>query len=122
MRFISQLPQGSAYWAARVDDDEVAKAFLKEHGRLPKRNAAPPLSEMTYQNQLLMMVVDGMIGMNHRLEALMGRNPSGVKGLDRPTTAIQRLEELEELAQLEELIMEVEDAMSRYAGRENSND
>lgn len=117
-RLIGQLPQGSAYWAARVDDDEVAKAYLEAHKKLPKGDGAPPLEEMTYQNQLLMMLVDGMIGMNHRLEALLGLRPPPPKGLSRPKTAAQRLEELEEQVQMDALVAEVEDAMRRYGGEE----
>ena len=51
---LSRLPSGSAFWAAKADDDEAAAAWLAQSGDRPQRPVGPDLQEMSYTNQLLL--------------------------------------------------------------------
>lgn len=112
LRLIEQLPQGSAYWAARLDDEELAELIHKEDDGKPKRRA-PSLTEMTLQTQLLMSIVDGLGGVISCLEALGGAVPRPVKPLPRPLTALDRVSAKAEAKELTELEAETYAAMER---------
>ena len=111
---LDQLPSGSAYWAARASDEEVAAYVLSQEEIEPRPSLkAPPLTEMAYSTQLLMTIADRLGGVIACLEALGGVKPGVVKALPRPLTAIEKLRDRLEAAGLEELEAEVRAAMER---------
>lgn len=111
---VDRLPAGSAYWAARADDDELAEDTLRElGGKLPKGGGPPPLSDMSLTNQLLMSVVDGLTVVRDRVERSAGGKPSEPKALPRPTMALGRAMAMLETLQVEDLVAEVYEAMGR---------
>ncbi len=112
---MGQLPTGSAYWAARGDDDELAELALQGAGDagMSAGRAAPPLSEMTQTNQLLIDVVDGLQGVTARLDALMGA-PGRAEAYPRPQTALARVRRRVAMAQRTSLLEEVHTAQERW--------
>ena len=115
---LEQLPQGSAYWAARLNDEELAEAILAVKGEdeltKEKNQSLPAFTEMTYQNQLLMAVVDRLGSAIACLEALGGVKPTQVKALPRPLTALDKLLVKRETELTRELETEVYAAMERW--------
>ena len=118
LRLLEQLPQGSAYWAARLEDEELAEAILAVKGEdelaKDKKQSSPSFTEMTYQNQLLMAVVDRLGSAIACLEALGGVKPTQVKALPRPLTALDKLLVKRETELTRELETEVYAAMERW--------
>ena len=107
-------PQGSAFWAARADDDDLADELLalprKAHGPAP---AVGRLSEMTLSNQLLIALTDTLTAVVGRLDALGGVKPNPVRPLKRPDTAARRAEVRKDKAKLGNLVAEAEAAAAR---------
>lgn len=112
-RLIWQLPSGSAFWAARTDDDEAAKAMLERHGDKPRPRAVPPLTEMTRTNQVLLDIVDWLQLTVDRLERLGGNKPPVPERAPRPTSALERVEHQQEAAAVADLVAEAYAAQER---------
>lgn len=114
------LPAGSAYWAARGDDDELADAAVAQLGDevLTPKRSSPPLVEMTRTNQLLTDVVDGLSGVAARLDAMAG-GKGRVEPYPRPSTAMDRARRRAMQAQRSSLLEEVHISQERWRhGRE----
>lgn len=79
---VDRLPQGSCYWAAVADDDELAAAYLQEH---PKVGASrPALRGWSSTHDLLAAIADRL----ESLRSALGVDPQFEL---RPQTAIERV-------------------------------
>lgn len=119
---LDRLPSGSAYWAARLDDDEAAdemdkarKAADKGKGSVSDKPAPPSLAEMDLRTQLAMSTNDLLLVVVDRLERLAGHTGEGPKPSPRPTTAMGRIKERAERAQITDLVAEAHAAQARAA-------
>lgn len=115
---VDHLPTGSAYWTARAADEELAEEIAEQDRQDEKAGrvrppAAPPLSDMTLTNQLLMTLVDLQDVAVNRLERLLGGRPSPPRPLPRPLTAVDKAKELREATRVKDLIAEVAEAQAR---------
>ena len=108
------LPSGSAFWAAIADDDEAAREYLDQGDNRTSGSGAPALTEMSFQNQLLMELVDGMTAVVARLDVIRGVGSVRMKPLPRPLTALDRARARVEDEEISSLILEVEAAMAKW--------
>lgn len=114
LALLPQLPHGSAYWAARADDDEAAEAYLAAHPDDPERGPGGlPLTELSLSVQLQAQAVDMLRVVAARIEALGGGKPPAVVPIPRATTALQRAKDRSVDAYVTELVAEVERAQAR---------
>lgn len=114
LRLVNQLPSGSAYWAARADDDELAELALESAGdEGSPGGVSPPLAEMTRQVQVLMDLADGLSGITARLDALLGET-GRAHPYPRPDTAMSRARKRAIAAQRSDLLGEVIAAQERW--------
>lgn len=113
---VGQLPKGSAYWTARLQDEELAEAILAEEAQsdVPRdKPSGPDIRDYTPDNQLLTQVVDKLSVVVHLLELLGGGKPGRIKPLPKPVTAMDRvMQRLDEL-RLTSIEDEVYQAMER---------
>lgn len=110
---LAQLPSGSAFWAARADDDEAAAAVLRANkGKRPK-GSPPPLTEMTTTNQLLLDLLDMQQVIVQRLTALAGHKPGQIQPSPRPDTGMSRAARQAEVRTVEDLVAEAHAAQAR---------
>ena len=113
---LAQLPSGSAFWAARADDDEAAAAVLKANqGRRPA-GGAPPLTEMSTTNQLLLDLLDMQQVIVQRLTSLAGHKPGTIRPAPRPDTGMSRAKRRVEEQRVEDLVSEAYAAQARAEG------
>lgn len=117
---LDRLPSGSAYWAARLDDDAAAAELAALHKAQgvedkPAPSAPPALAEMELSNQLLMELVDGVSAAVDRLERLGGASGDPPKPMPRPLTARARLAARREHTQYTDLVAEARAAQARQA-------
>lgn len=110
---LDRLPSGSAFWAARVDDDEVARAIYAQQKDQPKRVYAPPLQEMSLTNQLMLDLLDMQTVIAAQLKVLAGAKPGALKPLARPSTAMARVEREAEATYIMNLVAEAKAAQAR---------
>lgn len=114
---LSRLPSGSAFWAAKADDDEAAAAWLAQSGDRPQRPVGPDLQEMSYTNQLLLDICDIQSVLVNRIEALLsaygGGKPSRVIPALRPETGIARARRKREETAIADLVAEAKAAQAR---------
>ena len=110
---LARLPAGSAFWAARADDDEAAKATIEAHGIPAKGDGAPALADMSLANQLVLTTNDLLLVLVDRMERLGGGTPTPPKPTPRPRTAWQRAEKAYESARMDLLLVEVAEAQTR---------
>lgn len=114
---LTRLPSGSAFWAARADDDEAAAAYIAFVGDKSAKSATPDLQEMTYTNQVLLDIFDMQSVMVNRLEALLsafgGDKPGRIIPAKRPETGITRARRQAEVNSVTSLIAEAKAAQAR---------
>ena len=110
---LDRLPSGSAYWAAKMDDDEVARAIYARQKDQPKRAYAPPLQEMSLTNQLMLDLLDMQSVIAAQLKVLAGAKPGALKPMPRPTTAMVRAEREAEETYITNLVAEAKAAQAR---------
>ena len=108
-----QLPSGTAFWAARADDDETAAAILKHMGSKPGKAAPPALIEMDRTNQTLLDVLDTLQVVVHHLEALGGGKPNTPTPSLRPETGMSRARRAAEHTEAADLVAEAKAAQER---------
>lgn len=115
VRLLGQLPTGSAYWAARADDEEVAGVILERNkGKRPKSSGSPlRLADMNPTNQLLVAIADGQTMILDRLERLGGTKPPNPKPFPVPLTALDRVERSLEATAVADLVAEAKAAQAR---------
>ncbi len=112
---MNQLPAGSAYWAARADDDELAELALESAGDgAMSGSASPPLAEMSRPVQVLMDLADGLSGITARLDALLGET-GRAHPYPRPDTAMSRARKRVMAEQRSDLLAEVAAAQERWS-------
>lgn len=109
---VQGLPSGSAFWAARADDDELAAAVLGDKNYSPG-GGAPALTEMSYTNQLLTDAVDLLAHVVDRVERLRVKKSGRVKPAPRPETAMSRVTRAKEDSYIDNLRAEVQSAQAR---------
>lgn len=116
---LDHLPVGSAYWAARAGDDELAEELAvklradEKRGAPTQEGGAPALSDMTLTNQTLMSLVDAAMITNALLDRLGGGKPSQPSFLNRPATALEKAKALVEAEKMTDLMNEVAEAQAR---------
>lgn len=116
-RLLAQLPQGSAYWAARADDDEVAELYVAEHPERDTKPQRPPLNEQTRTNQLLAAAVDAVSTLVAQQATQMSGNTVKPAYLPSPQTAVDRAYKRAESAELDSLVAEAVAAIGRAEGQ-----
>lgn len=115
LTLLEHLPTGSAFWAARVDDDELARALWdKAGGKRPTSSGSPlALQDLNPVTQLLMNLEDGQTVMADYLARLIWANPPRPRAVQRPLTAMDRLERRAEAAAVADLVAEAKEAQRR---------
>lgn len=113
LRLVDQLPSGSAYWAARADDDEAAESVLRRFGLNPPKAGATPLAEMSATNRLLLDLIDWQQLVVQQLALLRGAKPGTVRPAPRPTTALERARNRVEASDMADLVAEAYAAQAR---------
>lgn len=111
LRLVALLPSGSAYWAARADDDDLADMMVSEMGDGQGKGTVP-LGEMTRPVQVLMDVADGLSAVIGRLDALLGE-PGKVEAYPRPETAMVRARDRLRLSLRSDLLGEIRAAQGK---------
>lgn len=117
LRLVGRLPEGSQYWAARLDDDELAEAFLAREDKHADKDGRPEglrFEEMSSTNQLLASVVDGLSLVSAQLDALMGHEGKATP-YPRRVAAVERARERAEIAKDDWIARAVEAGQSRGA-------
>ena len=118
-RLLDQLPAGSAYWAARADDDEAADAYLLNHPKDEPRRSVVPLTEMTTTNGLLLDLYDQLTILSDRLARTMGAKPPPPEPRPRALGALQRARERAEANAQDSLMAEALAARERARKAQN---
>ena len=121
LALLSGLPSGSAYWAARADDDEAAAAVLAQtKGKPTGRGSAYSLNEMSTTNQVLLDILDMQQVVAHQLAMLRGAKGGHLVPVQRPETGMSRAKHKEATAQMDDLIAEAYEAMARTEAAEGA--
>lgn len=110
---LAQLPSGTAFWAARADDDEAAAAVLRASKGAKPKGGPPPLTEMTRTNQLLLDMLDMQQVIVQRLTVLAGHKPGSIHPAPRPDTGMSRAARQAEVRSVEDLVAEAHAAQAR---------
>ena len=122
LALLSGLPSGSAYWAARADDDEAAAAVMAQtKGKTAARGgSAYTLNEMSTTNQVLLDILDMQQVVAHQLAMLRGAKGGQLVPVPRPETGMSRAKHKAATAQMDDLIAEAYEAMARTEAAEGA--
>ena len=116
---LDHLPKGSAYWAARADDDELARAVLRRNDT-PTGRGPLGLEDMTPTNQLLLDMTNRLALIYHGIRVLAkDRTARPPVPLQAPETAIARQRARSEVNAYEDLVAEAKAAQARAADQED---
>lgn len=112
---IDKLPTSSHLSAARIEDDEMAERWLELNEDKKSSPTPPPWTDLTYQAQLLMAVVEGLEGLTHLVHSIAaGKATTPPKPLPRPRSALDRVKHKQVMKQHTSLVAEVYEAQNRW--------
>lgn len=108
-RLLQRLPEGSRYWAAILDDETLAAERIAAGIEPPPRRKTPPLLGETPERMLLRGILSGLQRVEHAVFAVQVGKKAGPRPrpLPEPSTAEDRLREIAERLEIEDLFDQV---------------
>lgn len=108
-RLLRRFPEGSRYFAAILDDEDLAEQRIAEGVEPPAPRKRPPLEGETQDRMLLRAAVSALHRVEHAVFAAQvgkkaGRAPRPLPG---PETADERVREVHAIAEVEDLFDQV---------------
>ncbi len=113
---LARMRAGTQTWAAQVNDDEVAEAYLAAHPdevEGSNRRIPPDLEDMSLVVQYLMGLTDMVGSVIDSLAAIGGAKGPATRPVPRPRTALDRARDKRVQSSLEGLLAEAYEAMGR---------